>query len=219
MIKFEARSSSSSAAEQTLTASFLKGKRAKQIPRLLLYYSFLPSFLPSLCWIVVNAAIKNSPKTSKRPQNSDKIPCMTSSLLLLLLFSQNSSSLSDRKQQRFQFFQNIYRQKRTLRTRIRIKFPNPISSPWMPEASAQHRIEHSGGFVRATTASSFWTFPEAAAAAEKTTIPSVHNVLEFGTLLLLPESSEVSTGIDHHSFTRWTRRRQFQVATSSRTTF
>jgi hypothetical protein len=49
MIKFEARSSSSSAAEQTLTGSFLKGKRAKQIPRLLLYCSFLPSFLPSLC--------------------------------------------------------------------------------------------------------------------------------------------------------------------------
>jgi hypothetical protein len=53
MIKFESRSSSSSAAEQTLTirgdcfASFLKGKRAKQIPRLLLYYSFLPSVLPS----------------------------------------------------------------------------------------------------------------------------------------------------------------------------
>jgi hypothetical protein len=67
----------------------------------------------------------------------------------------------------------------------------------MPEASTQHRIEHSGGFVRATTASSFWTFPEAAAAAEKTTIPSLYNVLEFGTLLLLPESSEVSTGIDH----------------------
>jgi hypothetical protein len=185
----------------------------------LLYYSFLPSFLPSLCWIAVNAASKNSPQTSNRPQNSDKITCMTSSLLLLLLFPPNSSSLSDRKQQRYQFFQNIYRQNRTLCSRIRIKFPIPISSPWTPEDAAQRRREHRGDFVRATTASSFWTFPEAAAAAEKTTIPSRHNVLEFGTLLLIPESSEVSTGIDHHSFTRWTRRRQFQVATSSRTTF
>lgn len=179
--------------------------------------AFALLLLPSLCWVAVNAAKKNSPRTSNRPQNSDKIPCMTSSLLLL--FSQNFSSLSDRKQQRFQFFQNIYRQNRTLRSRIRIKFPNPMSSPWTLEDSAQHRREHRGGFVRATTVSSFWTFPAAAAAAEKTTIPSRQNVLEFGTLVLLPESSEVSTGIDHHSFTRWTRRRQFQVATSSRTTF
>ncbi len=203
---------------ETALQAFWKQK-SKTDPEAFAYYSFLPSLLPLLCWDAVNAANTKSPQTSNRPQNSDKIPCMTSSLLLLLLFSQNSSSLSDRKQQRFQFFQNIYRKNRTLRSRIRIKFPNPISSPWTPEDAAQQRREHRGGPVRATTASSFWTFPAAAAAAEKTTIPSRHNVLEFGTLLLLPESSEVSTGIDHHSFTRWTRRRQFQIATSSIRTF
>ncbi len=112
--------------------------KAKEQNRSRGFCSITPSFLPSLCWIAFNAASKNSPQTSNRPQNSDKFPCITGSILLLLLFSQNSSSLSDRKKQRFQFFQNIYRQNRTLRSRIRIKFPNPISSPWTPEDAAQH---------------------------------------------------------------------------------